>query len=188
MEIIIREIKRKKTINLIISIIVIIICLINFFINMNSYYAILNKNYKIINSISDITDKDKYYYIDMNNTTKSNYNLKGDDITANIYFKEIDNKKILIILNESTSLTNKTIVQVMNDDIILQLKNKFQKSDYKHILTDVNYNDEIKIDLFKIYFLLFVIVLAILSILINMVGIINPKTTKMYKKYQKNNL
>lgn len=182
---IINIVKRKKIVNLIFSIIVIIICLFDFFSNMNNYYMILDGRYKKINSISDITDDNKYYFIDMQTANKSNYNLKGDDIIANIFFLKIEDKNILVILKENTILTDKTQVEIMNDDVILQLKDKFEKSNYEYILTNVDFNDDIKMDSYKLYFLLSIILISIISIIINLIGALNPKSTRMYKKLQK---
>jgi len=177
-----KEVKRRKTINIIINIILIILCLFNFFFNMNDYMMVLTRDYQKINSISDINKESKYFFIDMQPSTISNYNLKGDGITANMYSLKMDNENLLIILKENTLLTDKTEVKLLTDDIIIQLKDKFEKSEYKYILTNIDLNEEVKIDLYKAYILLILIFIGIVSIIINMFGFINPKGTHLYKK------
>ena len=58
-------VRRKKIINLIINLIVIIFCLINFFFNMNNNLMAITGNYIQIHSLDDININNKFYNIDM---------------------------------------------------------------------------------------------------------------------------
>ena len=183
---IIRTIKKSKLINIIISIIVIIICFINFYFNKNIYMTVLTNNYKQIYTLNDINNKDEFYYMDLSLANKNNYNLKNDTETYNMYSVSIDNSNVLILLKENTIPTNKTIVKKLDsNNVILQLNDKFQKSDYKYIFTDMDLQNDLKVELYKSYFLLIIIFILIISILINFIGFINPTKTHKYKKYLK---
>ena len=186
---IIKVIKKSKLINIIISFIVIIICFINFYFNKNIYMAVLTNNFKQIYTLNDINNNDEFYYIDLSMANKNKYNLKNDKETYNMYSVSIENNNILILLKENTIPTNKTIVRKLDtDNIILQLNDKFQKSDYKYIFTDMDLQNDIKVELYKSYFIVIIIFILIISILLNFIGFINPTKTHKYKKYKKDNL
>ena len=93
---------RKKIINLIINLIVIIFCLINFFFNMNNNLMAITGNYIQIHSLDDININNKFYNIDMQTASKEMYDIESEGIKASMYTIKIDDTNVLVILKYNT--------------------------------------------------------------------------------------
>lgn len=182
---------RKKLQNLILNFILIIFCFINIILNIDNYKKILSNNFDTISSISQLDkakkDNNLFIYIDLQDAKMQNYSIKNKLNKANIYTLNMDDKNILVILRENTILTDKTPVKIINDsDIISDIKNKLKDNDYYEIsLSNVDYNDDKIIELYKIYALFLILSLSTLFIFIDLFGIFIPSNTIMYKKYKK---
>ena len=176
-------VKRQKIKNLISNIVLIIFCVVNFCINYNDYYMVLTKDYKMINTINDVDTKTKYFYINMQGATKSNYVLENSSFVSEIYTLTIDNKKVLVALKQNTILTDKISVEIIKDKTMLyQLNDKFDSNNYAYYFSNIDLSKNVKVQLYKAYVLLGVMFISLIFGIINIIGIINPKNTYMYKK------
>ena len=163
-----RNKKNSLLINIILCLLLIIVCTINILLNISTYKNVLSNNYKTIKGIDDISN-DKFYYINMKDIKEENYKLENKNAKIKIYSKNIDNKKLLILLNENTILADKVSVKKLNDLKIKKTLNSVYKNDYYEVvLTNIDYSLDIKICLCEFYISVIVIIISILSSLIDL--------------------
>lgn len=184
-------IKRKKKENILLSLLLITICMLNLILNFNNYVKVVSKDYYEVNDIESlnksIKNKEKFIIVNLKNAKLESYSLANkDNVLANLYTLNMDNKNILILLKPNTILTTKVFLEILNDTSeTYQIKDKLNNNYYDKYLSNVNYDFSIKFESIKLYVILLLLTLSIISIIINVISIRNPNRTHMYKKYYK---
>ena len=184
-------VKRKKIEGLVCSVIIAIFCFINIILNMDVYKKVIFNEYSTINSIEDLNkaymNKERFLLINLKDANLEYYQLKSNNITANIYTLKLDDKNVLVTLKENTLITDKTEVEIaMDDQIIEDLKTKFDTKNYYNIsLSNINYHRDKKVFLYKIYILFGLLFISLLSSIINTIFMLIPTKTLTYRKYIK---
>ena len=186
-------IKRAKRESIVLSLIIILFCLVNLILSMDFYKKLLIDDYTVVTdakSLSNAIEKnERYIYIDLSNANLEHYSISNEDNTANIYTLKYDDNYILVLLKENTIITNKTPVEIINDNYTtLDIKKKFEKVDYLKIsLSNIEYKKDLFIEKVKLYLIICLLILSGISIIINFYGLLNPKKTISFKSYVKKN-
>ena len=162
-------INKKRVFNIIIDIFLIIICSINIFFNLDTYINVLTNDYLILNDISKL-DNNKFVYVDLKKAKQEIYSLKSENLKIDLYTINLNNKDILILLKENTITTDKVALEVIKDESITNdLKDKLKDNYYEKVLSNMDFNNDYKIELFKVYILFGIISFSIISIIINII-------------------
>lgn len=184
-------VKRKKIEGLVCSVIIAIFCFTNILLNMDIYKKVIFNEYSTINSIEDLNkayiNKERFLLVNLKNADLEYYQLKSDNITANIYTLKLDDKNVLVTLKENTLITDKTEVEIaLEDSTVEDLKTKFDTNNYYDIsLSNINYNKDRKVYLYKIYILFVLLFISMISSIFNAIFTMIPNKTLTYQKYMK---
>lgn len=175
--------RSKKLQSIILNFILVILCIINVVVNNELYKQVLTNNYNEIKTIDDFNSNISFKNINLKDAKLEHYLIQNKKEKINIYTSNLDDVNILVLLRENTILTDKTPVEIVDDnDIIKDVKEKLKdKNYYTKVLSNINYNSNRKIQLYKIYVILGLIFISVLSIFINMVGLFKLSNSYMYK-------
>ena len=184
METIKEMIVREKRYNVILYLILLMLCIFNIILNVDTYKKVLYDSYDKINKLEDINQNHRFMTFDLTNAKKENYIIDFNNEKLNIYTLNIDNQNILILLKNNTLITDKVTLQKFNNEnIIKNIKLKFKdKNYYDVVFSNINYNFDRKIELYKIYILSFFIVISLILLVKNLIQMINPTNTSLYKR------
>ena len=179
----INEKRSKKLQSLILSILLVIICIVNIVINNELYKEVLTNDFKNIKTINDLESNISFKSVNLKDATLEHYSIEHKNEKVNIYTYNLEDVNVLVLLNKNTIITDKTPVEIVNDSKITKdIKEKLKdKNYYTKVLSNINYNTNRKVELYKIYVILALIFISIISILINMIGLFKLSSTYMYK-------
>lgn len=177
---------------LLLNFILIIFCIFNIVINNNTYKSVLSNKYKKVDTINQLNKSYKntsFISLDLSKAKKEDYQIKSKNKKADIYTLNLNNQNVLVLIQENTIVTDSTNVEFINNSLTVQdIKSKFEDNNYyKLVLSNIDLNNDIKINLYKFYILIALIIISICLSFINIIHIIKPKSTSTYKKYIKNN-
>lgn len=174
--------KKQIYINILLCIFLISFCTINLLLNKNIYNGVLSNNYNIITSLDDLNRTDRFIYADLTHAKLENYSIKNSQQKVNIYTYNLNNVNVLLLLKDNTLITNKTPLEVIKDnEITIDIKEKFKDNNYYElVLSNIDYNLDRKIYLYKAYALLSLVLISFIAIIINIIKLFILKRKKVY--------
>ena len=172
------EYKKKKLINIVFMIFILIVLGSSIIINKD-YSVILNK--KLINNKVTLFRYSDYKFVtlSMKNLSESRFSISDKDKKTNIYIINYRDKSILIELSEHSVITDTMDVMYMEDvNNTKMLKSNIKEESEKDIdfidgyYTNVNINNNLKIINIKFYITIALGFISILIIIINLVKLL----------------
>ena len=179
----INEKRSKKLQSIILSFLLVIICIVNVVINNELYREVLTNDFNKIKTINDLDSKISFKNVNLKESNLEHYSIEHKKEKVNIYTHTLEDVNILVLLRENTILTDKTPVETIKDNKITKdIKEKLKdKNYYTKVLSNINYNTNRKVELYKVYVILALIFISIMSIFINMIGLFKLSSKYMYK-------